>query len=78
MNHYGNHMPACSGSGLRFCNSSKRKTMTPNLIARKNLFGLSEYFFRNALWWERAGVMTLSKMFVIAWERCLDLRDKLR
>ena len=52
--------------------------MTFNLIARKNLFGLSEYLFRNALWWERAGVMTLSKMFVIAWQRCLDLRDKLR
>jgi hypothetical protein len=49
-----------------------------NLIARKNLFRLSEYFFSLALWWERAGVMTLSRGFVIAWERCLDVRDKLR
>lgn len=52
--------------------------MTLNLIARKNLFGLSECLFRNALRCERAGFMTLSKMFVIGWERCLDLRDKLR
>jgi hypothetical protein len=52
--------------------------MTLNLIARKNLFRLSEYLFSLALWWERAGVMTLSRGFVIAWERCLDLRDKLR
>lgn len=77
MNHYGNHMPAfCSGS-LRFCNSSKPKTMT-NLIARKNLFRLSEGCFSLAQKLERNGFMTLSKMFVIAWERCLDLRDKLR
>jgi hypothetical protein len=78
MNNYGNHLPACSGGRLRFCNSSKHKTMTLNLIARKNLFRLSEYFFSLALWWERAGVMTLSRGFVIAWERCLDARDKLR
>jgi hypothetical protein len=78
MNTYGNHLPVCSGSGLRFCNQSKPKTMTLNLIARKNLFRLSEYFFSLALWWERAGVMTLSRGFVIAWERCLDARDKLR
>lgn len=52
--------------------------MNLNLIARKNLFRLSEYLFSLALWWERAGVMTLSRGFVIAWERCLDARDKLR
>jgi hypothetical protein len=78
MSNYGNHLPACSGGGLRLGNSSKSKTMTFNLIARKNLFRLSEYLFSLALWWERAGVMTLSRGFVIAWERCLDARDKLR
>jgi hypothetical protein len=49
-----------------------------NLIARKNLFRLSESCFSLAQKLERHGFMTLSKMFVIAWERCLDLRDKLR
>ena len=77
MNHYGNHMPACGSGSLRLCNSSKPKTMT-NLIARKNLFRLSEYFFSLALWWERAGVMPLQKIFFRAWEKCLDTRDKLR
>ncbi len=77
MNTYGNHMPACSSGCLCFCNSSKSKTMT-NLIARKNLFRLSEGCFSLAQKLERHGFMTLSKMFVIAWERCLDLRDKLR
>ena len=77
MNTYGNHLLACSSGCLCFWFSSKSKTMT-NLIARKNLFRLSEYFFSLALWWERAGVMTLSRGFVIAWERCLDVRDKLR
>jgi hypothetical protein len=78
MNTYGNHLPVCNGYGLRLWNPQKSKTMTLNLIARKNLFRLSEYFFSLALWWERAGVMTLSRGFVIAWERCLDARDKLR
>jgi hypothetical protein len=78
MNTYGNHLLACSGRGLRLCNSSKSKTMTLNLIARKNLFRLSEGFFSLAQKSERSGFMTLSKMFVIAWERCLDLRDRLR
>lgn len=77
MNHYGNHMPACGSGSLRLCNSSKSKTMT-NLIARKNLFRLSEGCFSLAQKLERHGFMTLSKMFVIAWGRCLDLRDKLR
>jgi hypothetical protein len=52
--------------------------MTMNLIARKNLFRLSEGLFILGQKSERSGFMTLSKMFVIAWERCLDLRDKLR
>jgi hypothetical protein len=78
MNTYGNHMPAWSSGCLRFCNSSKSKTMTLNLIARKNLFRLSKGCFSLAQKLERHGFMTLSKMFVIAWERCLDLRDKLR
>lgn len=52
--------------------------MTLNLIARKNLFRLSEVFFSLALWWERAGVMTLQKVFMTAWQKCLDTRDKLR
>jgi hypothetical protein len=78
MDDYGNHLSACSGGGLRFCNSSKPKTMTMNLIARKNLFRLSEGLFSLAQKSERLGFMTLSKMFVIGWERCLDLRDRLR
>jgi len=78
MNTYGNHLPACSSGGLRLCNSSKSKTMTLNLIARKNLFRLSERFFSLAQKLERHGFMTLSRGFVIAWERCLDARDKLR
>jgi hypothetical protein len=77
MNPYGNHLPACSGGCVCLCNSSERKTMT-NLIARKNLFRLSEGCFSLAQKLERHGFMTLSKMFVIAWERCLDLRDRLR
>jgi len=52
--------------------------MTFNLIARKNLFRLSEYFFGLALWWERAGVMTLQKLFFMGWQKCLDTRDKMR
>ena len=68
----------CSSGYLCFCNSSKSKTMTFNLIARKNLFRLSEYFFSLALWWERAGVMTLQKLFFMGWQKCLDTRDKLQ
>jgi hypothetical protein len=78
MNTYGNNLSACRRRSLRLCNQSKSKTMTMNLIARKNLFRLSEGLFSLAQKSERAGFMTLSKMFVIAWERCLDLRDKLR
>ena len=52
--------------------------MTLNLIARKNLFRLSEGLFSLGQKSERHGFMTLSKMFVIGWERCLDLRDRLR
>jgi hypothetical protein len=77
MDTYGNHMLACRRGGLCLGNSSKPKTMT-NLIARKNLFRLSEGCFSLAQKLERHGFMTLSKMFVIAWGRCLDLRDKLR
>ena len=77
MNTYGNHLLACNSGSLRLCDSSKQKTMT-NLIVRKNLFRLSEGCFSLAQKLERHGFMTLSKMFVIAWERCLDSRDKLR
>ena len=63
---------------LQLIKISKNKIMTLDLIARKNLFRLSEYFFSLALWWERAGVMTLQKIFFRAWEKCLDTRDKLR
>ena len=77
MDDYGNHLSACRRGGLCLGNQSKSKIMT-NLIARKNLFRLSEGLFSLAQKSERAGFMTLSKMFVIAWERCLDLRDKLR
>ena len=78
MNTYGNNLSACRRRSLRLCNQSKSKTMTMNLIARKNLFRLSEGLFNLAQKAERAGFMTLSKMFVIGWERCLDLRDRLR
>ena len=78
MDDYGNNLSACRRGGLRLCNQSKSKTMTLNLIARKNLFRLSEGSFSLAQKLERHGFMTLSKMFVIAWERCLDLRDRLR
>ena len=77
MDDYGNHLSACRRGGLCLGNQSKSKIMT-NLIARKNLFRLSEGLFSLAQKSERAGFMTLSKMFVITWERCLDLRDKLR
>ena len=78
MNTYGNNLSVCRRGGLCLCNQSKSKTMTLNLIARKNLFRLSEGLFSLAQKSERAGFMTLSKMFVIGWERCLDLRDRLR
>lgn len=77
MNDYGNHLSGCRRGGLCLGNQSKSKIMT-NLIARKNLFRLSEGLFSLAQKSERAGFMTLSKMFVIGWERCLDLRDRLR
>lgn len=77
MNDYGNHLSACRRGGLCLGNQSKSKIMT-NLIARKNLFRLSEGLFSLAQKLERRGFMTLSKMFVIAWGRCLDLRDRLR
>jgi hypothetical protein len=77
MDDYGNTLSACRRGGLCLGNQSKSKIMT-NLIARKNLFRLSEGLFNLAQKSERAGFMTLSKMFVIGWERCLDLRDRLR
>ena len=77
MNTYGNNLSACRRGGLCLGNQSKSKIIT-NLIARKNLFRLSEGLFNLAQKSERAGFMTLSKMFVIGWERCLDLRDRLR
>jgi hypothetical protein len=77
MDDYGNTLSACRRGGLCLGNQSKSKIMT-NLIARKNLFRLSEGLFSLAQKSERAGFMTLSKMFVIGWERCLDLRDRLR
>jgi hypothetical protein len=78
MKDYGNYLFCACRRCVFLRNPQKSKTMTLNLIARKNLFRLSERFFSLALWWERAGVMTLSRGFVIAWERCLDVRDKLR
>lgn len=78
MDIYGNHLSACRRRSLCLCNQSKSKTMTLNLIARKNLFRLSEGLFSLGQKSERHGFMTLSKMFVIGWERCLDLRDRLR
>lgn len=77
MNHYDVHHSFALRDLSFNHNLEKPQTMT-NLIARKNLFRLSEYFFSLALWWERAGVMTLQKIFFRAWEKCLDTRDKLR
>jgi len=78
MNTYGNHLLACSSSGLRLCNSSKSKTMTLNLIARKNLFRLSQFFKRRADAASRRGRDARAKILLAAWEKMLDIRDKLR
>jgi hypothetical protein len=78
MNTYGNPLPACSGGGLHLCNSSKPKTMTMNLIARKTLFRLSAFCKRRADFACRRGHDTRSKLFLMAWEKLLDTRDKLR
>ena len=77
MNTYGNHMPACSSGCLCFCNSSKSKTMT-NLIIRKNLFRLSQFFKRRADAASRRGRDERAKILLTAWEKMLDIRDKLR
>jgi len=85
MDTYGNHLLACSSSGLRLGNSSKSKTMTLNIIARKNLFRLSTFCKRRAdSACRRAdsaflrGHNTRAKLFLFAWEKLLDIRDKLR
>jgi hypothetical protein len=78
MNTYGNHLPACSGGGLRFCNSSKPKTMTFNLIARKNLFTLASFFKRRADYASRRNQNGLAKIYLHIWAKLLDTRDALR
>jgi len=78
MNTYGNHLLACSSSGLCLGNSSKSKTMTLNIIARKNLFRLSEFFKRRADAASRRGRDERAKILLAAWEKMLDIRDKLR
>jgi hypothetical protein len=78
MSNYGNHLSACSSGGLRFCNSSKPKTMTLNLIAQKTLFRLSQFFKRRADYASRRNQDGLAKIFLTAWCFLLDTRDKLR
>lgn len=78
MNDYGNHLPACSGGSLCCCSPSKSQIMTFNLIARKNLFRLSEFFKLRAHYACRRGQNTRAKFFLMAWEKLLDTRDKLR
>jgi hypothetical protein len=52
--------------------------MTLNLIARKNLFRLSTFCKRRADSACRRGYNTRAKLFLFAWEKLLDTRDKLR
>ena len=78
MNTYGNNLSACGSGSLRLCNSSKPKTMTLNIIARKNLFRLSQFFKRRADVASRRGRDERAKILLAAWEKMLDIRDKLR
>ncbi|NBO39862.1 hypothetical protein EBU99_14960 [bacterium] len=81
MGTHGNNFFARCCHALRVCNQSKPKkikTMTSNLIARKNLFRLSQKFFSLALWSERAGITPLQKFSFAIWKKLLDTRDKLR
>ncbi len=52
--------------------------MTLNIIARKNLFRLSEFFKRRADAASRRGRDERAKILLAAWEKMLDIRDKLR
>lgn len=56
----------------------KNKIMTLNLIARKNLFRLSCFFKRCADRASRRNRDGLAKIYLTAWEKLLDTRDKLR
>ena len=78
MNTYGNNLSACRRGGLCLCNQSKSKTMTLNLITRKNLFRLSQFFKRRADSASRRGQDERAKILLAAWEKMLDIRDKLR
>jgi hypothetical protein len=59
-------------------NLQKPKTMTLNLIARKNLFRLSVFCKHRADYACRRGHNTSARFFLFAWEKLLDTRDKLR
>ncbi len=52
--------------------------MTFNLIVRKNLFSLSCFFKRRADSASRRNRDGLAKIYLAAWEKLLDTRDKLR
>lgn len=52
--------------------------MTLNLIARKNLFRLSQFFKRRADIASRRGHDERAKVLLAAWEKMLDIRDQLR
>ncbi len=49
-----------------------------NLIIRKNLFRLSQFFKRRADAASRRGRDERAKILLTAWEKMLDIRDKLR
>jgi hypothetical protein len=63
---------------VRFCNPSKSKTMTFNLIARKNLFRLATFFKRRADYASRRNQNGLAKIYLHIWAKLLDTRDALR
>lgn len=78
MDDYGNHLSACRRGGLCLCNQSKSKTMTFNLIARKNLFALASFFKRRADYASRRDQNGLAKIYLHIWAKLLDTRDRLR
>jgi hypothetical protein len=78
MNPNGNHLFAPCRGRVRSCNSSQSKIMTLNLYARKKLFQVSSLCKRYADKSARRGYDTRAKILLCAWEKLLDMRDKLR
>ena len=78
MNHYDIHCTHVLCAHSFNPNLQKSKTMTLNIIARKNLFRLSGFFKRRADAASRRGRDERAKILLAAWEKMLDIRDKLR